>query len=132
MEQQQQQSTPNRRQRRMMLKEQGIIRAISKMPFLGEVRSKIRQENIAYGKKIHAENTRRIEERNATRLEAALDSAKASWKELGYNDAEITLLEEAWVATAVKEKDRAENRANKKLAKKLRAEANQLRADRNK
>ncbi len=130
MEQQQQQSTPNRRQRRMMMRAQGLTRALSKMPFLGPVRSKVRQENIAYGKKIHAENVKRNEELNATRLEAALDGAKASWKELGYNDAEIALLEEAWIAVAVKEKDSAENRANKKLAKKLRAEANQLKADR--
>ena len=42
MEQQQNQATPNRRQRRAYLKQQGIIKALSKMPYFGEVRSKVR------------------------------------------------------------------------------------------
>ena len=120
MEQQQNQATPNRRQRRAYLKQQGIIKALAKMPYFGEVRSKVRSENIAYGKKLHAENTRRIEELNATRLEAALDLAKNSWKEQGYNATEMELLEEAWALNAIKDKETY--REDKKKRKKLLAQ----------
>ena len=46
MEQQQNQAAPNRRQRRAYLKQQGIIKALAKMPYFGEVRSKVRSENM--------------------------------------------------------------------------------------
>ena len=121
MEQQQNQATPNRRQRRAYLKQQGIIKALAKMPYFGEVRSKVRSENIAYGKKLHAENTRRIEELNATRLEAALDVAKISWKEQGYDAAEMELLEEAWALSAIK--DKSTRKEDKLTIKKLQKEA---------
>ncbi len=35
----------NRRQRRHMLRQQGVLRYLSKLPFLGEVRSNFRQQN---------------------------------------------------------------------------------------
>lgn len=130
MEQQQNQATPNRRQRRAYLKQQGIIKALSKMPHFGEVRSKVRSENIAYGKKLHAENTKRIEELNAARLEAALDSVKLSWKEQGYNDQEMQLLEEAWALGAIKDKETY--REDKKKRKQLLAQVKELRANRTK
>jgi len=130
MEQQQNQATPNRRQRRAYLKQQGIIKALSKMPYFGEVRSKVRSENIAYGKKLHAENTKRIEELNAARLEAALDSVKLSWKEQGYNDQEMQLLEEAWALGAIKDKETY--REDKKKRKQLLAQVKELRANRTK
>tara|TARA_R110001606_G_scaffold94726_1_gene209846 strand:+ start:4961 stop:5353 length:393 start_codon:yes stop_codon:yes gene_type:complete len=130
MEQQQNQAAPNRRQRRAYLKQQGIIKALSKMQYNGEVRSKVRSENIAYGKKLHAENTARINELNATRLEAALDVAKLSWKEQGYNDAEVLLLEEAWALNAIKDKETY--REDKKKRKQLLAQVKELRANRTK
>lgn len=130
MEQQQQQSTPNRRQRRAMMKAQGILRALSKMSYFGEVRSKVRQENIAYGKKIHAENTKRNEELNATRLEAILDGLKAQWTEQGYNKEEMTKLEEAWACRTIKDKETY--REDKKRAKQLLAEVKASREARNK
>lgn len=120
MEQQQNQATPNRRQRRAYLKQQGLIKALAKMPYFGEVRSKVRSENKAYGEKLHAENTRRIEELNATRLEAALDLAKNSWKKQGYNATEMELLEEAWVLNAIKNKETY--REDKKKRKQLLAQ----------
>ena len=130
MEQQQNQATPNRRQRRAYLKQQGIIKALAKMPYFGEVRSKVRSENIAYGKKLQAENTRRIEELNATRLEAALDLAKNSWKEQGYNATEMELLEEAWALNAIKDKETY--REDKKKRKQLLAQVKESRTNRTK
>jgi hypothetical protein len=100
------------------------------MPYFGEVRSKVRSENIAYGKKLHAENTRRIEELNAARLEAALDSAKLAWKEQGYNDQEMQILEEAWALGAIKDKETY--REDKKKRKQLLAQVKELRANRTK
>lgn len=124
------QSIPNRRQRRYMMKEQGILQQISKLPFLGEVRSKIRRENMEYGKKIHAENVKRNEELNATRLEAALDSLKSDWAEFGYNDKEIAMLEEAWTLRAIKDKETY--REDRKRSIQLQREARESRASRNK
>ena len=79
---------------------------------------------------MHAENTRRIEELNATRLEATLDAAKLTWNEQGYNAAEIEMLEEAWALGAIKNKETY--REDKKLRKELLAKVKESRANRTK
>ena len=129
-QEQQNQTTPNRRQRRAYLKAQGITKALGQMGYFSEVRSKVRAENQAYGKKIHAENTARIVELNATKLEAELDVVKASWKEQGYNEVEMKMLEEAWALNAIKDKETY--REDKKARKELLAKVKESRSNRNK
>tara|TARA_B110000285_G_C14970567_1_gene536331 strand:- start:307 stop:648 length:342 start_codon:yes stop_codon:yes gene_type:complete len=103
-----------------MLKQQGILKYLSKLPFLGEVRSNFRAQNIENGRKIHQQNIDRFEKANATKLEAILEISKKRWLDAGYNAEEMLKLEEAWSISAIKDKENY--RADKKLAKQLRKE----------
>ena len=141
MEEQTTQQIPNRRQRRAMLKQQGILRHLSKLPFLGETRTNFRAKNLETGKQIHNNLIERIEQANAERLEIILEGytneegervpgLKDNWKEQGYNQKEIEMLEEAWALTTIKDKETY--REDKKKAKSLRKEAKNLLASRTK
>lgn len=124
------QPIPNRRQRRAMLKQQGVLKYLSKLPYMHETRVNFRANNLATGKQMHQNNVDRIEKENASRLEAILEKAKLEWASQGWDAKEIELLEEAWALTTVKDKETY--REDKKKAKSLRKEANTLRASRTK
>lgn len=122
----------SRKQRRYMMKQRGILRYISKLPFLGETRSRIRQENIENGRKLHQMHLDRIEQANAERLERILEGytneegekvpgLKDNWKEQGYNQKEIDMLEEAWSLSVIKDKETYQ--ADKKKRRALQKEA---------
>jgi hypothetical protein len=130
MEEQTTQQIPNRRQRRAMLKQQGILRHLSKLPFLGETRTNFRAKNLETGKQIHSNLTERIEKENADRLEVILNGLKIDWEQRGFNKKEIEMLEEAWALTTIKDKETY--REDKKKAKSLRKEAKNLLASRTK
>jgi hypothetical protein len=112
----------NRRQRRHMMKQQGVLKYLSNMNFLGEVRSNFRKQNIENGKKIHQQNLDANDKVNHSMLEAKLESMKTTWKSMGYNKSEIDKLEEAWSLSAVKDKEsrKEDKKAIKKLQKEVR------------
>jgi len=112
----------NRRQRRSMLKQQGVLKYLGKLNFLGEVRSKFRAQNIENGRKLHQQNLDAQDKTTAVFLEAKLESMKETWTEQGYNSKEIVMLEEAWSLTVIKDKETY--RADKKRARALSKEAN--------
>lgn len=107
----------NRRQRRYMLKQQGVLKYLSKLNFLGEVRSNFRQQNIENGRKIHQRNIDEMEKANHTILENKLASLKEGWTSVGYNQSEIDKLEEAWALSVIKNKETY--REDKKKRKQL-------------
>jgi len=111
-----------------MLKERGILKQVSKLSFFNPVRSNLRTQNMENGRKMHSQHMDIVEQRNGELLEAKLESMKNTWREIGYNDAEINLLEEAWSLTTIK--DPETYRADKKRARQLMNEANTLRAAR--
>ena len=128
-----------RRQRRWMMRQQGVLKYISNLPF--SERSKIRQANIENGRKLHQQHLDAIEKQQHTALERKLEGytneegeytpgLKDSWKEQGYNAEEINKLEEAWALGVIKDKENY--RANRKKAKQLNQEARASLADRNK
>ena len=110
----------NRRQRRHMLKQQGVLRYLSNMNFLGEVRSNFRKQNIENGRKLHRQNLDANDKVNHAMLEARLEDMKTTWKSIGYNKSEINKLEEAWSLSVVKDKESMKE--DKKAIKKLRKE----------
>ena len=121
---QQPQTSPtnmNRRQRRHMLKQQGVLKYLSNMSFLGEVRSGFRKSNIENGRKLHQRNVDANEKITGAVLEEKLNSIKATWKEVGYNASEINKLEEAWALSAIK--DKSTRKEDKLTIKKLQKEA---------
>ena len=123
------------------MKQQGVLRYISKLPYLGEVRSQIRQQNIENGRKLHQQHLDRQEKLNAERLERILEGytnedgehvngLKDTWRAVGYNDKEIDMLEEAWALSVVK--DKSTYREDKKKIKALQKEAQASLASRKK
>lgn len=112
----------NRRQRRHMLKQQGVLRYLSNMNFLGDVRSKFRAQNIENGRKLHQQNLDAMDKVNHSMLEAKLEDMKNTWTSMGYNKSEINKLEEAWSLSVVKDKEsrKEDKKAIKKLQKEVR------------
>lgn len=89
-----------------------------------ELYRRLRQE----GEDAHALNTSRANDYISEQIQKKLDSVKETWKDIGYNTAEIKLLEESWVITSVKNKETY--RADKKESKRLLKEANELKKNR--
>jgi len=127
-EQTQQPTFLNRRQRRYMLKERGILKQISKLSFFSETRTKIREQNMEQGRKMHQAWLDHIEKQHGEALEQKLESVKETWASIGYNAKEIAMLEEAWALTAIKDKETW--RQDIKKARQLQKEAALSRANR--
>ena len=135
-------STYSRRQRRMELRRANFLK-------IKNMYSRFSPQAIAWyskmqedGKAAHEVNERRsmdqVEEQLELRLKGNFDEEtgkgfyglRNTWSDLGYNEAEITMLEEAWTLTTVKDPDRTQLRADKKQARKLRKQAQESRAAR--
>ena len=104
------------------MKQQGVLKYLSGLNFLGEVRSNFRQQNIENGRKIHQRNVDAAEKQIAEMLEDKLESIKAVWKSIGYNESEIDKLEEAWATSAIKDKEtfKEDKRRRKQLLREVR------------
>lgn len=110
----------NRRQRRFMLKQQGVLKLLSKMDPLGEVRTNFRKQNLENGRKIHQQNIDANDKVNHAMLEEKLEAMKETWTKIGYNAEEITKLEEAWSLSIIKDKET--RKEDKKKIKQLQRE----------
>lgn len=117
MTEQTQQLPPNRRVRRSMLRENGILKTLKKLGYHHPAYKAFKAETAEAGRKIHEAHQERRDAATATRLEAVLLSCKSTWFGMGYNQEEVTMLEEAWAMMAVK--DRENYKANKKAAREL-------------
>lgn len=121
-----------RRQRRFMLRQQGALRYISKLPLADKL--KIQRENIENGRKLHQQHLDINEKRNHEMLERKLegytneegehvDGLKDTWRQIGYNEKEINMLEEAWALSIVKDKEtyQADKKKRRQLVKEAKA-----------
>ena len=115
--------------RRAIQRQNGILKLLKKLGYNHPAYRQFKKETMEAGRKIHQANVDRVDELNATRLEAVLQSCKSTWFGMGYNQEEVALLEEAWAMTAVKDKETY--RADKKKARELQREAAALMAARN-
>lgn len=115
------QMPPNRRQRRYMMKQNGMLRYLSKLDFFHPTKAAIRAQNIENGRKIQEARLDAIEKTQAERLESTLKNMKETWAGIGYNESEIVQLEEAWAMTAVKDKETYQQ--DKKESRRLMKEA---------
>ena len=102
------------------MKQQGVLKYLSKLNFLGEVRSNFRAQNIENGRKLHQQNLDANDKVNHAALEDKLKSMKEAWGSMGYNKSEIDKLEEAWSLTVIK--DKSTTREDKQKMKKLQRE----------
>jgi hypothetical protein len=73
------------------------------------------------GKEFHEKHERMVNDQIEEQLGAKLNSLKETWKGVGYNKAEIELLEEAFTITAIKDKEtyREDIKAARKIYKKV-------------
>ena len=115
------QAIPNRRQRRYRLKQQGVLKYLSKKNFLDPIRANFRAENMKTGEKIQSIRREAIDKQLEADFMIKLESMKETWYEIGYNSKEIELLEEA--AAIHFAKDKSTWKDDKKEAKELRKKA---------
>lgn len=97
-----QQTMFNRRSRRHVLRSRRILKMINKLPFLGETRKSIREQNRESGRKAQQAMLDQVEKATTARLESLLESMKTTWRGLGYTEEGIQLLEQAWMLRVVK------------------------------
>tara|TARA_B110000285_G_scaffold67496_1_gene77519 strand:+ start:777 stop:1202 length:426 start_codon:yes stop_codon:yes gene_type:complete len=112
-----QQEIPNRRTRRDQLRQQGILKYLSKKNFLDPIRANFRSENIKTGQKIQDIRRAKLEKQWEASFMAKLESMKETWYEIGYNSKEMEYLEEAAAIFFAKNKETY--REDKKEAKQL-------------
>jgi hypothetical protein len=91
----QNQEIPNRRERRRRLKQQGVLRYLSKLSFFNPVGLNYRAENLKVGNRIQQIRRERLEKEWEEVFMAKLENMKETWYEIGYNAEEIGWLEEA-------------------------------------
>lgn len=123
--------TTSRRQRRLELRRANFLKIKSMYgPFTQQGQawySKMRQD----GNAMQEQFLSRVMDAREEKLETTLNSLKETWTSMGYNTAEVEMLSEAWMLTAVKDSDRVAARADKKQSRKLMAEAKASYTERN-
>lgn len=123
--------TASRRQRRLELRRANFLKIKSMYgPFTQQGQawySKMRQD----GNAMQEQFLSRVMDAREEKLETTLNSLKETWTSMGYNAAEVEMLSEAWMLTAVKDPDRVTARADKKQSRKLMAEAKASYTERN-
>lgn len=120
----------NRRQRRYMMKQNGMLKHLSKLSPFHPSKIEIREHNRENGRKIQNDILDELEKKRTERLESNLKDAKVEWYKAGYNENEIDILEQAWTLRKIKNKETYQQ--DKKEAKKLVKEAKASLLSRNK
>jgi hypothetical protein len=116
----------NGKQRREFLKYQGVLKNKRKQSFknwLTEVRS-----NIEAGKEMHNEHLEKTDKSIEDQLQSKEEAQIKFWKELKYNDSEISKLRKANSLLAIKDKETL--REDRKEARRIFKEVKQTRNNR--
>ena len=132
-------STVSRRQRRFELRRANFLKiknmysrfSPQAVAWYNKMQEDGRAAQEAHNKMINDQ----IEEQLELRLKGNYDEEtgkgfyglRNTWADMGYNAEEIEMLEEAWIATTIKDPDHAERRADKKRATQLRKQAQESR-----
>lgn len=120
----------NRQQRRRAYKSMGILKNKSSRPYNDPTRRQISQQLSNEGKNKH----KAMVEENERLWREAMENKNAKYKKQleaeGWEGKEIELLSEAWALRMIKDKDNYQQ--DKKEAKRLIKEAEELRAKRTK
>jgi hypothetical protein len=82
------------------------------------------------GKAVHEAHTKMVTDNREEALQTKLNGLSETWTSMGYNEAEVEMLSEAWMMIVVLDPDRVQARKDKKAARKLRAQAHQSLLDR--
>ena len=121
-------TTMSRRQRRMDLRRANMLKIKNMFSFFSPQRQAWYSKMAEDGAAAHEANVKRNEDATGDRLQTILNSLKETWAGMGYNEAEITMLEEAWTLTVIK--DSETYREDKKASRKLMKQAQESRSQR--
>lgn len=114
-------STLSRRQRRGQFRAAGYLKIKNMFGRFSDQGKAWYDKMAADGKAAHEAHVNRVNDEIENQLQTRLNSLIETWTEIGYNQEEINKLEEAFALDSVKNKE--SYREDKKLSKKLRAEA---------
>ena len=117
-------ATVSRRQRRAQLSAMGYLKIKNMLSPLSTEGIQLRESLRASSKAAKEAHEKRIMDQLEEQLAQKAESLKETWKQLGYNDAEIEMLSEAFFTLAVKNKQTL--REDKKAARKLMKDAKDL------
>lgn len=111
----------SRRQRREMYRRAGFLRIKNSYPYFSEPIRRWYEKTAQEGRELHEAHLKMVTEQIEEKLQTILNKNKESWTSLGYNEAEMKMLEEAFALRMVKDKETW--RADRKEAKRLEKEA---------
>jgi len=117
-------ATVSRRQRRAQLSAMGYLKIKNMLSPLSSEGIQLRESLRASSKAAKEAHEKKIMEQLEEQLAQKAESLKETWKQIGYNDAEIEMLSEAFFIMAVKNKQTL--REDKKAARKLMKDAKEL------
>jgi len=118
---QQQQPAMNRKNKRHMLKQYGMLKEKSTWSRFSEKAVDWYKRTKEEGNSMQESNEKKMHDDLENQLQTKLDNIKITWKEIGYNEKEIKMLEEAWTITSFKLKETYKE--DKKKARGLMKEA---------
>lgn len=95
------------------MKYQGVLGIIGKLSYAKK--AEIRHAQLQKGREIHAANVDAADRAIYATLEAKEIDMMQTWKEVGYNDAEVEMLREAWHIDAAGGANREDKRHKKSL-----------------
>jgi hypothetical protein len=114
-------ATVSRRQRRAQLSAMGYLKIKNMLSPLSAEGIQLRESLRASSKAAKEAHEKRIMDQLEEQLAQKAESLKDTWKWIGYNDAEIEMLSEAFFISSVKNKQTL--REDKKAARKLMKDA---------
>lgn len=114
-------ATVSRRQRRAQLSAMGYLKIKNMLSPLSAEGIQLRESLRASSKAAQEAHEKRIMDQLEEQLAQKVESLKETWNQIGYNDAEIEMLSEAFFTLSVKNKQTL--REDKKTARKLMKDA---------
>jgi hypothetical protein len=114
-------ATMSRRHRRAQLRAMGYLKIKNQLSPLSPEGKELRDSLRSNAKAAKEAFEKRIMDQLEEQLAQKVESLKETWKQVGYNDAEIEMLSEAFFTLSVKNKQTL--REDKKAARKLMKDA---------
>ena len=122
------QTSFSRRQRRENYRRAGFLKIKNGYNPMGEIMRNWYARTAEEGRVLHEAQTKMVQEQIEEALQIRLNKSKETWTEMGYNEAEVAMLEEAFALRAIKTRETLT--ADRKKAKQLEKEAFKLKTAR--
>mgnify|MGYP006220716629 FL=1 len=122
------QTSFSRRQRRENYRRAGFLKIKNGYNPMGEIMRNWYARTAEEGRVLHEAQTKMVQEQIEEALQIRLNKSKETWTEMGYNEAEVAMLEEAFALRVIKTRETLT--ADRKKAKQLEKEAFKLKTAR--